>query len=427
MRGQSSKVMRVLGGVAAAALMSAPAFAAGFGIFEHGSKAMGTAGAFTGQADDPSSMFHNVGGLAFFDQQEFQVGVTLINVFESDFQGADPFPGVGVEEELENGFFTPPHFYWVRPITDRVNFGLSVNSPFGLSVEWDNPETFTGRFISTNSEVITFDVGGNVGFQVSDNFGVGVGIILRSSEVALERFAPTVDPFTQTVINAAFVDLDSDLDTGVGFQFGLLHKVGAALSWGLSYRSTIEVDFSGDGLLTQQFSGNPQLDAIIGASLPFGVSLPIETSIEFPDMASVGVSVSLTQNTRLNADINWTGWSSFDELEINFTTAPQLSSVIGQAWDDVYNYRIGITYQSRKGRAWRFGYVRDESPQPESSVGPILPDADRNGFTVGVGTPKWDFALMYLLLDERTSLTNSDNFFGTYDTEAALFGATYSF
>lgn len=427
MRGQKPEVVRLFSGLAMAALISSPSFAAGFGIFEHGAKAMGTAGAFTGQADDPSAMFHNVGGLAFFEEQEFQVGLTLINILESDFQGADPFPGNGITEEVDAGLFTPPHFYWVRPLSERLNFGFSFNAPFGLAVEWTNPETFSGRFISTNSELQAFDLGANFGFQVTDNVGIGVGVIGRISEVGLERFAPAVNPFTQTVFNAAFVDLESDFDTGVGFQVGLLHKVGAAFSWGLSYRSKIEVDYSGDGLLTQRSSGDPRVDAVIAASLPFGVPLPIETSIEFPDMASVGVSVALTGNTRLNADVNWTGWSSFDQLEIKFLTAPALSSIVGQGWEDAYNYRIGVSYQANSGRVWRFGYVRDETPQVEESVGPLLPDANRNGFTVGLGTKKWDAALMYLLFDERTSLTNGDGFFGTYDTEAALLSGSYRF
>ena len=426
MRGQLGLVTRVLCGLTIAALVSTPMYSAGFGIFEQGSKAMGTAGAFTGQADDPSSMFHNVGGLAFFDEQEFQAGVTLINILESDFQGFDPFPGSDVEEEVDGGLFTPAHFYWVRPLTDKINFGFSFNSPFGLAVEWENPDTFTGRFISTNAELVSFDFGANFGFQLTDNFGIGVGVIARASEVGLERFAPVLNPFTQTVQNAAFVDLESDLDTGVGFQIGILHKVGASLSWGLSYRSTIEIDYSGSGRLTQQPTGSAVLDGIVAAGLPFDVDLPIETSIEFPDMASVGISVGLTQRTRLNADANWTGWSSFDELAINFTTAPALSSVVGQQWEDAYNYRIGVSYQANN-RVWRFGYVRDESPQPESSVGPILPDADRDGFTVGLGTNRWDFALMYLLFDERTSQTNSDGFFGLYNSEALLLGGSFSF
>jgi len=410
-----------------AALLGTPSFAAGFSIFEQGAKAMGLAGAFTGQADDPSALFHNVGGLAFLDKQAFQVGVTLINVSESDFQGVEPFPGVGVTESVDTSIFTPAHFYWVRPIKDRINFGLSFNSPFGLAVEWDNPETFSGRFISTDAELVTFDISANLGFQLTDNFGIGIGVIGRSSKVGLERFAPSVNPFNQTVFNAAFVDLESDLDFGVGFQIGILHKVGTAFSWGLSYRSTIDIDYSGDGRLTQISSGNPQLDAVVASRLPFDTRLPIETSIEFPDSANLGISVGLTQNTRLNADIIWTGWSSFDQIDLRFLTAPELSTVIREDWEDVYSYRLGLAYRSTKGRDWRFGYLRDETPQPDASVGPLLPDANRSGFTFGVGLKHWDLSLMYLLFDQRTSRTNDDGFFGTYDTEAVLLGGTYSF
>ena len=53
-----------------------PVQAAGFGIFEQGTKAMGMAGAFTAQADDPSALFHNAGGLAFVDEPEIAAGFT---------------------------------------------------------------------------------------------------------------------------------------------------------------------------------------------------------------------------------------------------------------------------------------------------------------------------------------------------------------
>ncbi len=67
----------------------------------------------------------------------------------------------------------------------------------------------------------------------------------------------------------------------------------------------------------------------------------------------------------------------------------------------------------------------DESPQPLETTGPVFPDANRDGFTLGYGTNRWDLALMYLLFDERTTLVNHDDFFGTYNTEVALFGVSF--
>jgi len=409
----------------AAALIAGPALGAGFGIFEQGTKAMGTAGAFTGQADDLSAMFHNVGGLAFAGERSLYAGLTLINPLESTFSGADPFPGTGARAEVDTAVFTPVHVYWAKPLSDRLTFGAALYSPFGLSVEWDDPASFPGRFISTKSELVSFDLNANVGYKINDRVGVGFGIIGRAAEVELRRRVPVVNPFDQTVFDAARVVLKSDFDFGLGFNAGLLYKVNPRFSWGVSYRSEIDVDFGGDGRFTQLPSGNAQLDALVARSLPFGGPIPISTSIDFPAMASLGASVGLTPNTRLNADVNWTGWSSFDVVDLDFRGAPALNTSLVQDYDDAYNYRLGVTWTTAKGNQVRFGYVFDETPQPDETTGPVLPDADRNGFTVGFGTRRFDVAAMYLLFDDRTTTVNRDGFFGTYNTEVALFAFSW--
>ena len=67
------------------------------------------------------------------------------------------------------------------------------------------------------------------------------------------------------------------------------------------------------------------------------------------------------------------------------------------------------------------------------AVSPLLPDADRNGITIGWGhTGGWDldFALMYLQFEERerrrSFAVEPNDFFGTYNTTAWLFGLTVS-
>lgn len=414
--------------VTATALLSAsPAAAAGFGIFEQGSKAMGMAGAFTAQADDPSAMFHNVGGLAFFDEREIQVGLTVISAGGPDFSGAPPFPGSGVREQGEDLLEIPPHFYWVQPMGEKTNFGLAINSPFGLSSEWD-ADRFSGRFISTDASLVTIDLNPNLGFEASPRFGIGFGLIGRFTTVELTRRQATINPFTGQPVDIATVDLESDFDSGIGWQAGFLNRVNDSLSWGFSYRSKIEVDYSGDGRFTQIATGNPALDAAVRASLPFDTNLPISTSLEFPDMASLGLAVALTANWLVETDVNWTGWSTVGQIVIDFGGA--LPNVpIRQDWDDANNYRLGLRWTRPGGGEWRFGYVHDETPQPDETTGPLLPDTNRNGITLGYGhrgnRVATDLALMYIQGDERTTLVNQDGFNGTYETDAVLFGVTF--
>ena len=56
----------------------ASAHAAGFAIFEQGARAMGFAGAFTAQANDPCAIFHNAAGIAFLKGKQLYLGGTLI-------------------------------------------------------------------------------------------------------------------------------------------------------------------------------------------------------------------------------------------------------------------------------------------------------------------------------------------------------------
>lgn len=412
--------------LAVALVTATSAFGAGFSIFEQGSKAMGMAGAFTAQADDPSAIFHNVGGLAFLDEQEFMAGFTYITQTDKDFTGADPFPGAGVTESLTGLSEFLPHFYWVRPINPKWTFGFGLNAPFGLVTEWENKDTFTGRFISTKGELKVVEMTPNLGVKVSENFGFGFGLLFRVSEVELNRRVPSINPFTAQPVDVAEVILESDVDYGLGFQVGFLHKASDRVSWGASYRSTMDIEYGGDASLRQISTGNPQLDALVAASLPFGRALPLETEIAFPDAASLGIAVNLTSRWLVEADVNWTGWSSFEDVLLDFTNNDLPDELLPQGWEDSEHYRLGFRRTGARSE-WRFGYVYDESPQPDTGVGPLLPDASRNGFTVGYGKQarlNWDFALMYLPFNTRTTSTNRDNYNGTYELTGYLLGVT---
>jgi len=416
-------------------LASVPMHGAGFGIFEQGSKAMGMAGAFTAQADDPSAMFHNAGGLAFFDDRQWLIGTTYISSSEAKFKGENPFPGEGVSAEQEKLSEFPSHFYVVQPLNDTWKVGLGINTPFGLTTEWKNPDTFAGRGISTKAALRTFDLNPSLGWKVTPNFGIGFGARIMFSDVELERRNFAINPFTLAPADVAKVHLESDLNQGYGWNIGFLHKYNESFSWGLSYRSKIKVDYKGDARLTQNATGFPQFDAAVRAQVPFDTDLPVKTAIEFPDIASLGIMVALNSSMKLELDVNRTGWSSFDTLEINFTSSDPTkrlpNSVVREDWEDVYNYRIGLDWMLTQSESLRLGFVWDETPQPDESVSPLLPDADRKGFTAGWGHRgerfHFDAALMYLPFGERTTHTNFNNFNGTYNTTAWLLGLSLGF
>lgn len=407
---------------------AAPARSSGFGIFEQGSRAMGMAGAFTAQADDGSALFHNVGGLGFLEDRQLSVGATYIATSEANFEGANPFPGLGARDEQETLSELTPHFYWIKPLNDRWKFGLSVNAPFGLSTEWD-ADTFSGRLLTTKAALRSIDVTPNLGLRMTDNLSVGFGVVLRFSNIELRRVQAAINPFTLQPAEIARVRLESDFESAYGWQAGLLHRPTDRLSWGFTYRSRIDISYGGAASFEQIPTGFAQFDALVAQSIPFGQAVPISTAVTFPDMASLGVAYALRDNLLVEVDGNWAGWSTFDEVAVAFGDESLDDLVLREDWRDVNNYRLGVRW-TRGDREWRLGYVFDENPIPDETLGPLLPDADRNGFTVGWGHAPGvggiDLALMFLPFDERTTLVNETTFNGTYDMAVWLFGATWT-
>ncbi|HEY0510671.1 MAG TPA: outer membrane protein transport protein [Thermoanaerobaculia bacterium] len=427
---------RALGVFALAALAAGPIHAAGFSIFEQGAKATGMAGAFTAQADDPSLLFYNAGGLAFVEKTDVSLGATWIRSTKADFHGAAPFPGPNYSAKEETLSEFPPHAYWVQPITSTWKFGLGIETPFGLTTSWKNPDQFAGRFLSTKASLQAFDLNPTLGWQVTPNLGIGVGGILRYSKVELNRHIAAINPFTLQAADIGRLKLEGDYAKDYGFNVGILHKLNESFSWGLSYRSSIKAEYTGSARLTQISTGNPQLDAILAAQLPYGTGLPVKTKIDYPDQASLGLAFGLTRNLLLETDVDWMGWSKFKTVPIDFTGGATNSlpdTSLPQNWKNAYSYRVGLRWTTSPASQWRFGFVYDQTPQPEEGVSPLLPDADRNGYCIGYGHTqgfKYDIGLMFLDFKKRSvnkARPEQGPFFGTYQTQAVLLGLTLNF
>jgi len=411
-----------------AAAAPGPASAAGFALFEQGARGMGFAGAFTAQANDPSAIFHNVGGVAFLKGTQVYVGDTRVAP-HFDFDGAAPFPGP-VTEESDIAAQFPPSAYVTHSFSERFAAGLGFNVPFGLESTWSNPDQFTGRYISTKAQLHGFSINPVLSYKVSPRVAIGAGLDYRLASVTLERRVPVINPFTQSVVDAAAVTLESETNSGVGFNVGLLAKLGDTVSVGASYRSKVGIDFEGTSSFVQIPTGNAQLDAILRTRVPQG-SLGTTTHIDFPAIASVGIAKVWNKWT-VEGDVNWYGWSSFGQLPITLEGRPDLSEVVEENYDDAFQFRVGLERALNEAWSVRGGYFFDQSPAPAESVSPLLPDADRNGFALGLGWKgaRWRAdAASWLVLspDRSTEGVNSDDYNGTYKGSAFTFGLSVGY
>lgn len=410
-------------------LLATSAFGSGFLIPEQGAKASSMAGAFAATADDPSAIFYNPAGIAQQRRIAAYAGTTLIN-FTNEFTGDPTSPITSGEEAKYNRHtFNIPNMYAIVPLGNNITVGVGVFAAFGLRTDWADP--FAGRYISKDADLKTTSVNPVIAWQTSDGrFAIGGGVEYRRARVILNANRLALNPFTGRITDVANTRLASDYGSDIGFNAGILFKASDRFRIGASYRSDMDIDLDGDAEITQIPSGNAQFDAIVHAGLP--PNQPINTSLPFPSVASVGVAFSPNENWDLEVDVIRTGWDRFKALSVNFETTPAASFVRPQNWENSNSYRFGVNHNATEKWDVRFGFVYDENPQPVESVSPLLPDSDRLGGSFGTGYHSGPFTVDWSLLvlhfkDRDTQGLNPEGFNGLYETDALLWSVNLGY
>ena len=222
-----------------------------------------------------------------------------------------------------------PQLYYVAPINSTWKWGIGVDTPFGLTTDWKNPDSFAGRFLSTKAAIRAFDVNPSLGWQADPRPRASASAPSSASRTSTSGATPAaINPFTQRAANVAQVDLKADLKTGYGWNVGIARPVQQQLLLGPLLPQ------QGEDRLHRRRPALPGLDRQPAVrrrgrrpDCRSARKLPVKTTIDFPDMASLGLAFGLTPNLLLETDVNWTGWKSFDKVDINFTSGDLPNSI----------------------------------------------------------------------------------------------------
>ncbi|MFA6469091.1 MAG: OmpP1/FadL family transporter [Bacteroidota bacterium] len=404
------------------------AFAGGYQINEHGARATGMGGAFAARASDGSAMFFNAAGLGFQKGMNVLVGTTLI--FPSTtFTGPTP---ATTESKMVDQMFYPSNIYGSYAVNDQLVVGLGIYNPYGLGTEWDNE--WIGRKLTVKTDLQTFYINPTVAYKINDNLSVGVGVSYVIANAKIKQRAQTYSslaPPTPSTKDGT-VNLEGD-GNGISFNLGVIYKPMEKLSLGASYRSLVDIEFTGDATFTDMQA--------LQAYFPGGegkVSLPMPSSLQ------VGVAYDVMPELTVEVDIQYVGWSSYDKLDITLPNGPvsplgilQKSSTADKKWEDAMMIRLGGEYKVNDQLMVRAGYIRDMTPQPVDKMEPMLPDADRNDISVGAGYKindnlTVDASYLLVMFEDRASTykpSTSTTFYGTYKSSANLISLNvgYSF
>jgi long-chain fatty acid transport protein len=451
--------------------------AQGFGVYEQGTCVMARAGAAVAEGcGDGSSIYFNPAQLAGTEGVTASLGATAIDAYgEFTYDYAARPPYTGVEVDLENDPIPVPHAYATYGVNDALGVGLGLYVPYGLETNWptrlSDGSVFDGAFEGFGNRVQAIYVQPTAAYQVTPRLRVGGGPVLALSSVELNQlqdlsqvevpgggatFGALGVPF-----HTAFAQsqLESSNQLGFGANLGATYQATDRLSIGVRFTTPVTVSYEGEATFTQletglvfpdtsplaqdiNGDGTPDptpADALLASQFDSGGPLStqdVETEITFPLQLVGGVSFAATDRLRLLADYQFTGWSSFDEIPLQFERLGDQTRE--ENYNNTHAVRLGAEYDVLDPLTARIGYLYNTAAAPDEVVTPLLPESDRNQFTIGAGwraaeVVELNVSYQLLLQNDRrgrvrgalpgedpTTALNQ----GLYSFGANLFGAT---
>lgn len=342
------------------------AYGSGFAIYTQGASALGQADAVAAHTDSPSAIFFNPALITRLEGTQIEAGTTVIFPSEK-FTSAL----TGKTFKTEHEVFHPSAFFVTHKFNESFSMGIAIFSPFGLSTKWGN--TWEGRYITTNSDLKTFDINPVLSFRLTPHISVSAGFDYLTLDSTLEKMI-NLSPFGLPDVSQKF----KGDGNGIGYTLGGLFDIGKDVSLGISYRSRIDVDITGDASHGFPPGMPPQITSLFPNTTG-------KTTITLPSRVQAGIAYKGIDRLTVEAGVRWEGWSSFKQLKIDLSTpiAGNSSSLSDREWKDAYSMLIGAKYKLSDPVTLLAGYLYSGNPVPDQTFEPAIPDASSHLLAVG--------------------------------------------
>lgn len=377
----SLRVRLLASAAALAALVAAPqdVYAAAFQLKENSALGLGTAFAGEGSAaNTPATVFANPAGMT--QLPGLQIATGLSGILPSlDFRGSarDAFgrPISGATNREGGDGAVVPHAHVSYKVTPDLSVGLSLTSPFGLATYYG--PGFVGRYHADKTDLKTININPAVAYQLAPWLSVGAGF---SAQWSRAEFASSINSSTvaaratgrPVALRDGYFRLRGE-DWSFGWNVGVLLQPGPATRVGLTYRSRIQ----------QDYEGTVTYDTPLPLSLsPAFRSGDGRAKLVLPDTAGASITQGVGPNWTVYADVTWTNWSQFKNLNAYRPTGELLTST-PQRYDNSYFVSAGAAYKFNEALTLRAGTAYDKSPVSDAYRTARVPDENRVWLAIG--------------------------------------------
>ena len=387
------KKLLLVSAIAASTLM-----ASGYKIPEQSLNSTALAGAYVSNANTADAAYFNPANMAFMsDDKHLELNAMYIHLNPTDFEGSALTPDVHKAQSTSEDFVIPQIYLVSAPLGEDkdVRIGISVNAPGGLTKRW--PEGVESVLAEEFSLTI-IELNPTISYRILDNLSIAGGVrFLHSSGV---------------VKSTKGLDLDGS-SWDIGYNMALSYK--PFKSWGVAatYRSNVDLTEEGGAKVMHPDYGL--------------VTIPATVEVPLPATATIATDVDVTDTTNIEFVYERAFWSAYKELNIKMNGNSIPGHPTPKKWADTNTFRLGLTQGLGDSVDLMLGFVYDESPVPDETLGFELPDSNALIGSIGARwamSDKFDLgaAVLYDKKEDRTvkAEDNDNRIDGTFSNSSAL-------
>ena len=356
-------------------------FCAGSGAYRlevQDAEALGKGSAFAAQADNPSAVYYNPAGLTQLK------GKTYVSIGASEVQPFSVYESTsGNKTERRKQLFTIPNGFVVSDLgLKKFSFGLGATSYWGLGTFW--AEDSFSKYVATKSDVITQDAMLTAAYEINDNISIGVGA----------DYVRALANKKKKLVQAGGADGDFQLKgrdkNSWGYRLSTLYKLNKNHSFGLMYRSAVDLTYKGKVYLNDLNGFGLNYQGIFGGT---SYETDMSTKSRLPQSVLLGYCFKPDDKWRFETDLEWMDWSSVKKEKIDYPSeknAVRLAILndgnpIQRDWRAVLSGAFGTEYKVNDNWKLRLGYLFHKTPIPQGTFDTALPDSTSNTLTLGTG------------------------------------------
>lgn len=373
-------------------------FASGFRIPEQSGDSVALAASNVATSFGADAMYYNPANIVFLDpRHHMTLSSAYLRTSVVHFQNDSTTHGsLNYDTKSRDGNFFIPGFHMVFPfISDRARAGVSVATPAGVTMRWDDSYP---RSIAEIFQLKVVELNPSIAYMIRDDLSVGFGVrsiyARGKARNNVEKLRISVDQGRGYLSAGREIEGDS---VDFGYNLALAYKPTENLSLAATYKSKINMTLEGNAKIQSsveienekklmQIPKFANLIKLYKSKYQGSYDGHVDIDVPLPAVLTLGASYKYNDLTFLFA-YDRTFWSDLKEFDFNYSREIPVSNLfdkpVEKDWHDTDTYRFGLAYDYSNRLRLMGGFAIDETAANSDKIRFELPDAKAYVYSLG--------------------------------------------